>query len=132
MLIVVMTFALLAEVTAEAQMVATDAAPGTPLWHEQPVPLHRTFSSQPKTASHYWKRAIAHRQWIPRYTLHDGTHFVRPHDYRRAIDSPWHSSHAPYARLRAAPRIVPIEQVAPPPLPLGEEVYPDPAIAPHH
>lgn len=131
MQIAVMTFILLTGAISEPQTVATDSAPGALLWHEQPAPLHRSFSSEPKTASYYWKRTIQRRQWIPRYTIHDGTHFARPHDYQRAFDYPWHAPHASRPHLHAAPQIVPIEPVAPPVLPLGEELYPDPAIAPH-
>ena len=44
---------------------------------------------------HHRTSDVVHRQWLPRYTIREGTHYVRPLDYRRAFDYPWHDPRLP-------------------------------------
>lgn len=101
-------------------------APAAPAF---PMPAHPKIYAPATLARPQWKNVLIYRQWIPRYTIHEGYNYVRPVDYYRALDYPWHAPRSGWASGPAyppTPVILPIDELAPPPeLPQFEEVYPD-------
>ncbi len=130
----VLTLALVLGETTEAASapritVADHATPAA--WHQQPTPLHQPYYQQSPSTWHAWKRALLHRQWLVRYTIQDGTHYLPPADYRRALDYPWHAPRLPHEEHgfpAFEPAFVPLHDGPPPALPNIEEVYPDPDV----
>ena len=103
---------------------ATDAPSAvvpTAAWHQQPAPPHCAHGTSRHAQWHAWKHALLHRQWLPRYTIHQGYNYVRPYDYRRAFDYPWHAPREP-SPFTSEPVLS-----APPAL----DLVPPPAVAPH-
>jgi hypothetical protein len=99
----------------------------------RPTPGEQAFCVEPHPSEPNWAEKLLRRCWPQRYTIKQGTHFVRPRDYRRAFDYPWHAPRGGWPcdpQGRASSGDLPPHHLPPPVLPRGEAVYPDPEIGP--
>lgn len=98
----------------------------------RPASWGPALCAKPEPSEPSWAEKLLRHCWPQRYTIKQGTHYVRPRDYRRAFDYPWHAPRGgwPYdPRHRAAPSVGP-HHLPPPVLPPPAMVYPDPEIGP--